>query len=549
MTDLFTILAVAPYVLGALAFSVLAVSYWIDGGARRRGVLPAFTAVGAGAFLLNLAVAFGAPDFVGLAQEVVAGLVPPLLLHLMWPRGPRALLVFMYIASVAMAGLAHFVDLPDNVRALTLAANAATALAAQWREPQHPRERRWFLPLLALTFVVAVLNAALSHPFLALLPDYLLLSIFAVALYYRERLVFFDVLLKRGVFLAAGFLVLCAIEPWKHALLLLALWLIAPWLYNRLARGIDLLWLGRRYSAPEAEREFAAGTQAAATETELARRAEECLGRIFQTRAHVRFGPGAPEVTLDDRPDGVPFLSDDRRLLESLTHTLGIVVENVRFREREEELRFLAGRAELKALRAQINPHFLFNALNAIAGLIHDQPALAEETVERLAEVFRYTLRKSEREWARLDEEMEFVAAYLSVEQARFGERLRVEIEIDPAVRAEHVPAITIQPLVENAIKHGVSAVERRGEVRIRARRQSGRLVVEVTDNGPGFDTTLAAGPRPSAPSPGHGLRNVADRLRGYYGGAASLSWENLPEGARVWFEIPEGAAHARTDR
>jgi K+-sensing histidine kinase KdpD len=333
---------------------------------------------------------------------------------------------------------------------------------------------------------------------------------------------------------------LCAIEPWRHALLLLPFWLAAPWIYERLAHAIDRLWLGRRYSPAEAEREFAADTQAASAEADLVRRAEEALGRIFRTTAHVSLGPTFPDVTLEDRPDGIPFLSDDRRLLDSLTQTLAIVVENVRFREREQQLRLLAGRAELRALRAQINPHFLFNALNAIAGLIHERPALAEETVEHLAEVFRYTLRKSEREWARLDEEIEFVSSYLRIEQARFGDRLHVSIDIDPAVEHEQIPAMTVQPLVENAIKHGVSTVERRGEVRIQARCVSGRLVVEVEDNGPGFAASNGDG---------HGLHNIAERLRGYYGATARLQWENLAEGARVWFEIPLGVPHAHTDR
>jgi signal transduction histidine kinase len=538
VTELLNVVALAPYLLGALAFSVLAISYWRERGAARKGVMPAFTAVCAAAFLLNLARALGAPDSIGLVQDVVTGLVPPLLLHLMWP-GPRGALIAFYSASAGLAAAGHFVEGLDPAGAVTLGAAATGGFVAQAKAPATPL-RRWNLVLLAMTAVCAALNVTLSHPFLAILPDYLLLAFFAVALYYRERLAFFDVLIKRGVFLAAGLILLTAFEPWRRPLLLLPLWLAAPWLYERLSRGVDRLWLGRRYSAPEAEREFATRAQAASGETELARAAEESLGRIFQTRARVRFTPAGPSIQLDDRPDGVPFLSDDRRLLNSLTQTLAIVVENVRFREREQELRFLAGRAELKALRAQINPHFLFNALNAIAGLIHERPELAEETVERLAEVFRYTLRKSEREWARLDEELEFVEAYLRVEQARFGERLCVEIDIDPTVRAEQVPAMSIQPLVENAIKHGVSVVERRGEIRIRACRDSGRLRVEVTDNGPGFG---------SSNGDGHGLRNIADRLRGYYGDAARLDWENLPEGARVWFEIPEGAAYARTDR
>jgi len=122
----------------------------------------------------------------------------------------------------------------------------------------------------------------------------------------------------------------------------------------------------------------------------------------------------------------------------------------------------------LKALRAQINPHFLFNALNAIAGLIHTNAQAAEDTVEQLAEVFRYTLRKSANEWVRLDEEIELVTAYLRIEQARFGDRLAVEIDIDPAAAAIPIPAMCVQPLVENAIKHGASQVQTQGRVSLR---------------------------------------------------------------------------------
>src|SRR5262249_17923523 len=159
-----------------------------------------------------------------------------------------------------------------------------------------------------------------------------------------------------------------------------------------------------------------------------------------------------------------PFLSDDRRLLQSLAGALGVVLENVRFRverrlqeEREQQLRLLASRAELKALRAQINPHFLFNALSVVAGLVQYDPELAAETVERLAQVFRYTLRTSDSEWALLAEEVEFIAAYLRIEQARFGERLRLEFDVDPAAGRLPIPAMSIQPLIENSIKHGIS--------------------------------------------------------------------------------------------
>jgi LytS/YehU family sensor histidine kinase len=222
-----------------------------------------------------------------------------------------------------------------------------------------------------------------------------------------------------------------------------------------------------------------------------------------------------------------------------------VVLENVRFREqqkrqreREHQLVLLASRAELKALRAQINPHFLFNALNAIAGLIQDKPRLADETVEQLAHVFRYTLRDSENEWVRLSDEVEFVAAYLRVEQARFGDRLHVEFEIDPAAGQIPVPAMSIQPLVENAIKHGVSAHDWtegtvRGTVGVRTTLND-FLWVEIFDNGPGFphDFNLAN-------ASGHGLRNVIERLKGYYGETAELICDCGRKGARVVMKIP----------
>ena len=193
----------------------------------------------------------------------------------------------------------------------------------------------------------------------------------------------------------------------------------------------------------------------------------------------------------------------------------------------------------MKALRAQINPHFLFNALNAIAGLIHTRPELAEETVEQLAEVFRYTLRKSEKEWVRLDEELEFVAAYLRVEEARFGERLQVKVSVDAAATAIAVPAMSIQPLVENAIKHGTSTVEGQGRVELSVTLNAEALCIEVCDNGPGFPTGFSL----AAPGSGHGLRNIAERLSGYYGDSARISWENQAEGTMVRLQIPRRSA------
>jgi LytS/YehU family sensor histidine kinase len=259
-------------------------------------------------------------------------------------------------------------------------------------------------------------------------------------------------------------------------------------------------------------------------------------------------------------------MSDDRRLLQSLAGTLGVLLENVRYRtqrreqeDREERLLWLASRAELKALRAQINPHFLFNALNAIAGLIHVQPQLADETIERLAMVFRYILRASEAEWVRLGEEMDFVASYLQVEHARFGPRLSFRFDIHPDAAAVRIPAMTVQPLIENAIKHGASMAEGGGRVGLRAWLLHQELRVEVSDNGPGFPPGFALDDIGEGHIPGgHGLRNVLERLRGYYGGGAGLSWENGSDGTKVTLAIPaerasaphgDDVSYARSDR
>ena len=176
-----------------------------------------------------------------------------------------------------------------------------------------------------------------------------------------------------------------------------------------------------------------------------------------------------------------PLLSEDLALLRSLGGVFGFMLENIRLqRKRQEqeqlaqELRLQTSRSELKALRAQINPHFLFNALNAIASLIHTDPARADAAVEQLAEVFRYTLRRSDQEWAPLDQELAFARAYLDVEQARFGQRLECTIDADPALPRAQVPSMLLQTLVENAVKHGISRLRTPGRIDVtrRAHRQ-----------------------------------------------------------------------------
>jgi hypothetical protein len=453
----------------------------------------------------------------------------------------------------------------DQLPVILVGVAGATGLFLSQAEPFALR--LWYRVLLGATMVVAAINLTSQQAFIILASDYLLLAFFCVTLYYQERLIFFDLLIKRVVFATLALAVVttfCWLErlpdPVTAGLSLTPLLLMGPWADRRLGRWIDRTWLGRRYHAPEAARLFTNELQLATTERELRARAEQTLAAIFNAAAQVCFSdeatPQCPReamavslrglgwVMVKPRGPGLPYMSDDHRLFDSLCRSLGVMLENVRFREqqrgqqmREQELLLLAGRAKLKALRAQVNPHFLFNALNAIAGLIPVQPALADQTVGELATFFRYTLRKSEDEWMRLQEEVEFVRAYLRVEQARFGDRLRVQINVDPEAEVVPVPAVSIQPLIENAVRHGASQAEGGGIVELRASLEGAALLVEVSDNGPGFPEGFSL-----ASSTGHGLRNISDRLSGYYGESAELRWESSQGKTRVYFKIPQQA-------
>jgi LytS/YehU family sensor histidine kinase len=179
---------------------------------------------------------------------------------------------------------------------------------------------------------------------------------------------------------------------------------------------------------------------------------------------------------------------------------------------RERELRQLAAAAQLAALRAQVNPHFLFNSLNSIAQLISTDPEKAEACVERLAEIFRYMLRGSNAEFVPLADELKFAEAYLEIEKARYGDRIEVSERIDDGVRNALLPGLILQPLVENAVKHGISRKIGGGRVIIEAGRDNGDLRLSVRDTGVGIQT------RENVFDLGVGLRNVRDRLVKLYG-------------------------------
>jgi two-component system LytT family sensor kinase len=191
--------------------------------------------------------------------------------------------------------------------------------------------------------------------------------------------------------------------------------------------------------------------------------------------------------------------------------------------------------AELRALRAQINPHFLFNSLNTIAALVHDQPQAAEQMTLRLARIFRHVLKQTERPFSSLQEEVDFLRAYLDIEQIRFGERLQIDFQIAESIADSPVPSLILQPLVENAIRHGLAP--KLGECRliISGRREDAHVLLSVEDNGVGTSNAGAA-----ANGSGIGLRNVRERLRTLYGERAQFLFESQARrGSRAAVYLP----------
>ena len=225
------------------------------------------------------------------------------------------------------------------------------------------------------------------------------------------------------------------------------------------------------------------------------------------------------------------------RRLEALAHQR----ETIERQSREARLRQLAAQAELKALRAQINPHFLFNSLNTIAELIVTDPGKAETMTLLLSKVFRHVLMHTDRPLTRVEEEMEFLRTYLGIEQVRFGPRLSVKMQLDPAVSQDTIPSLILQPVVENAIKHGLAPKIGVGSLSITAERQGEFVKLAVEDDGVG-----AAAPRPPAANNGLGLKIIAERLRTLYHGRASLEFEAAEAaGSRVTILIPRSGAAA----
>lgn len=202
-----------------------------------------------------------------------------------------------------------------------------------------------------------------------------------------------------------------------------------------------------------------------------------------------------------------------------------------RYREREKSL----AQAQLQALKTQLNPHFLFNTLNAISELVYESAGEAERTISKLSELLRLSLKTEQAQEVPLYEELEFLRMYLEIQQTLLQERLKVCWQIAPETLSACVPNMILQPIVENSIRHGIVPRRRGGTVEIVSARENDRLVLIIKDDGLG----LAAGEN-GALGDGIGLLNTRSRLKHLYGGEHKFTLQNSSDaGATAFIEIP----------
>jgi hypothetical protein len=399
----------------------------------------------------------------------------------------------------------------------------------------------------------------------------------AFAILYQDyRFALADLFLKRALTLIAivaiafaGYSVVSTLPAGPFAAgVLMTLWvttsLVSPWLHKRIVRFVDQSLLGRvdyaelrgtigqglqAQNSVEGVLDAACARLAAALDARQVWWVEEVAparaDRVVLSEAVVPT-TDLPRyvVRIGDLAGGRRLLSDDLALVDSVLALAARRIDQIRLTHeryevqlREEEMLKLTAEAELKALRAQVNPHFLFNALTTIGYLIETAPPRALNTLMQLTALLRGVLR-SEGEFTTLGRELELVEHYLKIEHERFEERLRVRIDVPHALRGHRLPTLVLQPLVENAIKHGVAPSKSGGDVEVTAAliagpsttpRAGSRLQLTVRNTGaPLYGTSdREAGDHV-------GIDNVRRRLAGHYGDHARLTLTTAPHGDTI---------------
>jgi LytS/YehU family sensor histidine kinase len=288
-----------------------------------------------------------------------------------------------------------------------------------------------------------------------------------------------------------------------------------------------VLWLARRYPF-----ERAAWKRALAVHL-LAGTVISAVWAACHIFLDFAFGSGLQNLDPSNLPRIIFFNLDKELLVYWIIVVISHAVDYYQ-RYREGELR--ASQAQLQALKMQLHPHFLFNALHSVSALVHSDPDAADKMIARLGDFLRLTLDTAAAQEVPLRQEIEFLNCYLEIERIRFRDRLTTSIEVDPQALECRVPNLVLQPIVENAIRHGVAPRSAPGRVEVRAERKGASLWLQVKDNGRG----LPEGGACATKGGGVGLSNTRARLQQLYGGAYSFEIENDPEGgAIVTLELP----------
>jgi len=192
--------------------------------------------------------------------------------------------------------------------------------------------------------------------------------------------------------------------------------------------------------------------------------------------------------------------------------------------------------AQLRALRMQLNPHFLFNTMNSISSLMQTDIAAADKMLEQLSSLLRITLERGEVQLIPLSDEMEFIEMYLAMQDRRFIGRIRQEVYVESDLHDALIPAMLLQPVIENAYTHGLSKLDKEGVIAVDVRRRNASLMISVTNSGQGLNPKSSNG----ASRKGVGLANVKDRMRLHYGSNQAFTMEELPHGrVRVTLALP----------
>jgi len=559
-------------------------------GSPRRNLLPLATGVLGLVWNLGELAAYALPRLGYFNQSIglwamsfpALGLLAAVVVHSVARALPRGIVitVIAYGCSVAASVLHLQTVITGNPEPSSLAFLILTvcygliilALGVLTRAQANGQRVLWVLALALFAVSASHLgrfHAAADGWAVELIGHHAAIPLAFAILYQDYRFALADQFLKRALTLIA--LVAVAFAGYNLATtlpagplaasILMALWvatsLISPWLHRRVVRFVDQSLLGRMdYAALGAgigqalqSRNSVEGVldavaerlapaldaqrvwweeEGAATSSASSKTAQAMVKTTDLPRYVVNVG---------GLTGGRRLLSDDLALVETVVATAARRIDQVRLTNeryevqlREEEMRKLTAEAELRALRAQINPHFLFNALTTIGYLIESAPARAMNTLMQLTALLRGVLR-SEGDFTTLGREIELVEHYLKIEHERFEERLRLRIDVPQALRHLRIPALVVQPLVENAIKHGVAPSTTGGEVEVTARRQgpagTGRLHVSVRNTGAPLqmvDGRADWSTKASAKVNHVGVDNIRRRLAVHYGAGATLT-------------------------